>query len=76
MITCTPYARARTRYIFFSDSAKCSKCTRKGVSYDGNFIEADFDKLSEEREKLEAARSLAIIKLASLDKRVKTLKKA
>jgi hypothetical protein len=39
-------------------------------------MEADFDKLSEEREKLEAARSRAIVKLASLDKRVETLKKA
>jgi hypothetical protein len=51
----TPYARARTRCIFSSDSAKCSKCTWKGVSCDGNFVEVDFDKLSEEREKLEAA---------------------
>jgi hypothetical protein len=39
-------------------------------------METDFDKLSEEREKLEAARSWAIIKLVSLDKRVETLKKA
>jgi hypothetical protein len=76
MIACTLCARARTRYIFSSDSAKCSKYTRKGVSCDGNFVEIDFNKLSEEREKLEAARSLAIIKLVSLDKRVETLKKA
>jgi hypothetical protein len=39
-------------------------------------VEADFDKLSEEREKLEAARSRVIIELVSLDKRVETLKKA
>jgi hypothetical protein len=39
-------------------------------------VEADFNKLSEEREKVEAARSLTIVELASLDKRVKTLKKA
>jgi hypothetical protein len=76
MVACTPCARARTRYIFSSDSAKCSECTRKGVSCNGNFVEADFDKLLEEWEKLEAARSRAIIELASLDKRVETLKKA
>jgi hypothetical protein len=39
-------------------------------------VKADFDKLLEEWEKLEAARSRVIIKLASLDKRVETLKKA
>jgi hypothetical protein len=76
MVAYTPCARARTRYIFSSDSAKCSECTRKGVSCDGNFVEADFNKLSEEREKLEAARSLAIAELVSLDKWVETLKKA
>jgi hypothetical protein len=76
IVTCTPYTRARTYYIFSSDSAKCSEYIRKGVSCDGNFIEADFNKLSKEREKLKAARSLIIIELASLDKRVETLKKA
>jgi hypothetical protein len=76
MVVCTPCARARTRCIFSSDSAKCSECTRKGVSCDRNFVEADFDKLSEEWEKLEVARSLAIAELVSLDKRVETLKKA
>jgi hypothetical protein len=75
IVACTPCTRARTRYIFSFDSAKCSEYTRKGVSYDGNFMEADFDKLSEEREKLEAARSLTITELASFNKWVETLKK-
>jgi hypothetical protein len=76
IVSCTPYARARTLYVFFRDSSKCSKCTRKRVSCDGNFSKADFDKLSEEKDRLEAARTYAIIEAASLDKRIKALRKA
>jgi hypothetical protein len=54
MVSCTPCARARTLYVFSRDSSKCSKCIYKGVVYDGNFFEADFDKLSEEKDRLEA----------------------
>jgi hypothetical protein len=55
IVMCTPCTRARICCIFSSDSAKCSEYTWKGVSYDGNFVEVDFDKLSEKREKLEVA---------------------
>jgi hypothetical protein len=54
MVTCTPCARARIMCVFSKDSVKCSECTRKSVSCDRNFSEADFDKLSEEKAKLEA----------------------
>jgi hypothetical protein len=59
--------------MFSGDSSKCSKCIRKGVVCDGNFSEADFDKLSEEKDRLEAARTRAITEVASLDKRIKAL---
>jgi hypothetical protein len=73
IVSYTPCARARTLYVFSGDSSKCSKCTRKGVSCDGNFSEADFDKLSEEKDRLEAAQTRAIAEATSLDKRIKAL---
>jgi hypothetical protein len=73
IISCTPCARARTLYIFSRDSSKYSKYTYKEVVYDGNFSKADFDKLSEEKNYLEAARTRAIMEVASLDKHIKTL---
>jgi hypothetical protein len=73
MIACTPYARARARYIFSSNSAKCSKCTRKGMSCDRNFVEADYDKLLKEKARLKAARTRAIEETASLNRRIKAL---
>jgi hypothetical protein len=69
-------ARARTLYVFSGDSFKCSECTRKGVSCDRNFSEADFDKLSEEKDRLKAARTRAIAEAASLNKYIKALWKA
>jgi Zn ribbon nucleic-acid-binding protein len=76
MISCTPCARARTLCVFSRDSSKCSKCIHKGVFYNGNFSEADFDKLLEEKDHLEAARTYTITEAASLDKRIKALWKA
>jgi hypothetical protein len=76
IVSCTPYTRARTLYVFSRDSSKCSKYTRKGVVYDGNFSKADFDKLLEEKDRLEATRTRAITEVASLDKRIKVLRKA
>jgi hypothetical protein len=73
MISYTPCARTRILYVFSGDSSKCSKCTRKGVSCDGNFSKADFDKLLEEKDRLKATRTYAIIEVASLDKRIKAL---
>jgi hypothetical protein len=73
MVSCTSCARARTLCVFSGDSSKCSECTRKEVSYDRNFSEADFDKLLEEKDRLEAARTRAIAEAASLDKRTKAL---
>jgi hypothetical protein len=73
MISYTLYARARTLYVFSRDSSKCSKCTYKGVSYDGNFSKTDFDKLLKEKDRLEATRTHAIMEAASLNKRIKTL---
>jgi hypothetical protein len=69
----TSCARARTLYVFSRDSSKCSKCTHKGVVYNRNFLEVDFDKLLEEEDRLEATRTRAIIEVASLDKRIKAL---
>jgi hypothetical protein len=40
--------------IFSRDSIKCSKCTHKSVPCDKNFSEANFNKLSKEKVKLEA----------------------
>jgi hypothetical protein len=57
MIAYTPCARARIMCVFSRDSFKCSECTHKSISYDGNFSEADFDKLLEEKAKLEAAQT-------------------
>jgi hypothetical protein len=73
MISCTLYARARTLCVFSRDSSKCSKCTRKGVIYDRNFSKADFDKLLEEKDRLEATRTRAIMEVASLNKCIKAL---
>jgi hypothetical protein len=69
----TLYTRARILYIFSGDSSKCSKCTRKGVTYDGNFFKADFDKILEEKDRLEVTRTRVITETASLDKRIKEL---
>jgi hypothetical protein len=76
MVLYTLYARARTLCVFSRDSSKCSKCTCKGVSYDGNFSKTDFDKLLKEKDRLKATRTRAIVKAASLDKRIKALWKA
>jgi hypothetical protein len=73
MILCTSYARARILYVFSKDSSKCSKCTYKEVSYDGNFSKADFDELLKEKDRLEATRTRVIVKAASLNKRIKAL---
>jgi hypothetical protein len=73
IVLCTPCARARTLYVFSRNSSKCSKCTYKRVVYDGNFSKADFDKLLEEKDRLEATRTYAITKAVGLDKRIKAL---
>jgi hypothetical protein len=59
--------------VFSRDLSKCSECTCKGVSYNGNFSKADFDKLSKEKDRLEAAQTHVIIEAASLNKRIKAL---
>jgi hypothetical protein len=41
--------------MFSRDSIKCSKCTYKGVSYNRNFLEVDFDKLLEKKAYLKVA---------------------
>jgi hypothetical protein len=76
IVSCTLCARTCTLCVFSGDSSKCSECTRKGVVYDGNFSKADFDKLSEEKDRLEAARTRVITEAASLDKRIEALQKA
>jgi hypothetical protein len=73
IVSCTPCARARTLYMFSRDSSKCSKCTRKRVIYDENFSKVDFDKLLEEKDRLEIMWTYAIIEAMSLDKRIKAL---
>ena len=62
--------------MFSRDFAKCSECTRKSVSYDGNFSKVDFDRLFEEKARLKAARTRAITEATSLDKRIEALNKA
>jgi hypothetical protein len=76
IVLCTLYTRARIFCIFSGDSSKCSKCIRKGVVCDRNFSKADFDKLLEEKDRLKATRTRAIVKTASLNKRIKVLQKA
>jgi hypothetical protein len=73
IITYTLCARTRTRYIFSFNSAKCFKCTWKGVLCDGNFVKADFNKLSKEKARLEVARTRAIKETTSLNRCIKAL---
>jgi hypothetical protein len=73
IVTYTPCARSHVLYVFSRDSTKCSKCTRKGVPYDRNFLEADFDKLSEEKARLEAIRTRALKEMMSLNRYIKVL---
>jgi hypothetical protein len=54
--------------VFFRDSSKCFKYTRKGVIYDRNFSKADFDKLLKKKNRLEVTRTYIIVEAASLDK--------
>jgi hypothetical protein len=54
IVVYTLCGRARTLCVFSEDSIKCLEYTRKSVSYNRNFLEADFDKLSKEKTKLEA----------------------
>jgi len=75
MVACTPCDRARALCVFSKDSIKCAQCVRKGVACDGSFSAVDFDKLSEERDRLEAARTRAIEETASLNRRIENLKK-
>jgi hypothetical protein len=83
MVACSACAHSGTRCMFAPHSSKCAECTRKGVSCDGSFSEANYDKLSVEQAKLEVTRSKATaeilwlaIKSTSLDWCVKALKKA
>jgi hypothetical protein len=55
MVVCTLCAYVHMICIFSRDSIKCLECTYKSVSCDRNFLEADFDKLSKKKAKLEAA---------------------
>jgi hypothetical protein len=55
IIVYTPYMWAHILYTFSRDSMKYSECIYKGVACNSNFLEADFDKLLEERAYLEAA---------------------
>jgi hypothetical protein len=48
-------ARVCVICVFSRDSIKCLECTYKSVLYNENFLEADFNKLSKEKVKLEAA---------------------
>jgi hypothetical protein len=59
--------------VFSRDLSKCSKCTYKRVSCDGNFSKVDFDKLLEEKDRLETTRTRVIMEIASLNKRIKAL---
>jgi hypothetical protein len=54
IVVCILYTYARVIYVFLEDLIKCLKCTYKSVSYDRNFSKADFNKLLEEKIKLEA----------------------
>jgi hypothetical protein len=73
MISCTLCAWAYILCVFSGDLSKCSKYTHKGVSYNGNFSKADFDKLLKKKDRLKAARTRVIMKAASLNKRIKAL---
>jgi hypothetical protein len=55
------------------DSIKCSKCTCKEVAYDRNFLEADFDRLSKKKARLEAIRTYIIKETISLNHYIKAL---
>jgi hypothetical protein len=83
MVACSACARSGARYMFAPHSSKCIECTRKDISCDGSFSEADYDKLSVEQVKLEAVQSKTtaeILRLAaksaSLDRYIEALKKA
>ena len=57
IVACSAYARVQVLCYFAAHSSKCFKCTRKGVSCNGSFLAADYDKMSKEQVKLEAVRS-------------------
>jgi hypothetical protein len=83
MVACSSCARAQALCIFSASSSKCAECTRKGMSCDGSFSEADYDRLSEEEARLETARQVALdraqkesAEAASLNRRIVALRKA
>jgi hypothetical protein len=90
MVACSSCSRSNTLCVFSAESAKCSECTRKGVSCDGNFSETDYEKLAAEkgrlkvahRQALDRARDLGaglqreVSEAASLDRRIEALDKA
>jgi hypothetical protein len=73
MIACILYMRVRIMCIFSRDSIKCSKYTHKGVSYDRNFLEADFNQLFKEKACLKAVRTCVIKETISLNHYIKVL---
>jgi hypothetical protein len=83
MVACSFCACAQVLYVFSASSSKCAECTRKGVSCDGSFSEADYDRLLKEEVRLEEAHQVALdraqrkmTEAASLYQRIVALCKA
>jgi hypothetical protein len=56
VMTCSPYVSSSAYYVFSFLSLKCSKCIRRGVTYDENAFMEGFNKIKLEKKKLELAR--------------------
>ncbi len=70
---CSVCEKDKTFCLFSLYFLKCSHYTEKGVPYDENYSEEEFQRLDSKRVHLEAAHFRAITKAASLDCCIKSL---
>jgi hypothetical protein len=63
-MSCSLCTASGSLYYFSEASVKCSKCVRRDVQYNGNFLADNFDRLHAEQEKLERARQDALERAA------------
>ena len=68
---CSPCARSNSLCVFSLHSARCSECIRKNARHcNGGFSFDEFDRLTVERKKLEAARSEELTHLSEATARL------
>ena len=52
MAPCPQCVASGAKYVIQKSSTRCSSCTRKNISCDGNFSNAEFDSLEAQKQKL------------------------